>query len=303
MANRDIATLISQYGDILTSLFHHMSDMFFLMSVEEDLQFRYVMMNPVAMQVAGLTEDAYGKLIDDVFPEEKASLLNSVYRKAVQSGKPIHYTTEGKVIGESILTPVFNSEGVCSHVFAVTRDITERKKLESKLEFMAYHDMLTGLPNRRLLHEHLQKAMNAAKRNGHMVAVLFLDCDHFKKINDTWGHNTGDIFLQILAERLKSCVRDEDTVARLGGDEFVVILTALQSDRQASKVATRIMQAMQKPWLIHDTSFTVTTSIGIALYPLAACEADELLSNADKALYHAKETGRNQFHFFSPIMG
>lgn len=302
MAKLDIATLISEHGDILTSLFHHMSDMFFLMSVEtsaeHEYQFRYVLMNPAAMQVADLSEEAYGKLIEDVYPEEKAALLNKMYKKAVQSGDPIHYTTNGEVIGESILSPVYNSDGICTHVFSVTRDITERKKLESRLEYMAYHDVLTDLPNRRLLYVNLHHALTAAKAREEMVAVLFLDCDHFKEINDTWGHNIGDIFLKRLAERLKSCVRDGDTVARLGGDEFVVLLTGIHSQQQVEKVATRILHALQTPWVIEEQEFSFTTSIGIALYPASASEADQLLAHADKALYQAKATGRNQFLFF-----
>jgi diguanylate cyclase (GGDEF)-like protein/PAS domain S-box-containing protein len=304
MSKLNIETLISQYGDILTSFFHHMSDMFFLMSVEEsesrDLQFRYILMNPAAMQVAGLTEDAYGKRIEDVYPEEKAAMLNLMYRKAVQSGVPTHFTSDGNVVGESILSPVFNKEGVCTHVFSVTRDITERKKLESRLEYLAYHDVLTGLPNRRLLSIHLQNALDAAKANNEMVAVLFLDCDHFKQINDTWGHNTGDQLLQMLAERLTSCVREGDTVARLGGDEFIVLLTKIQSQQQVEKVSKRILQALQQPWESEESTFLCTTSIGIALYPHSATEVDQLLTNADKALYTAKAAGRNQCHFYTP---
>ncbi|WP_301172371.1 sensor domain-containing diguanylate cyclase [Brevibacillus nitrificans] len=302
MSKLDIETLISQYGDILTSFFHHMSDMFFLMSVEESesdgLQFRYVLMNPAAMHVAKLTEEAYGKRIEDVYPEGKASILNRMYKKAVLSGAPIHYTSEGDVIGESILSPVYNKDGVCTHVFSVTRDITERKQLESKLEHMAYHDVLTGLPNRRLLYIHLHNALAAAKANKDMVAVLFLDCDHFKQINDTWGHNTGDQFLQLLGARLNSCVREGDTVARLGGDEFVIILTSIQNQQQVEKVSNRIIRALQEPWILEGHTFRSTTSIGIALYPTTSSDADQLLTHADKALYLAKAFGRNQFRFY-----
>ncbi|WP_289142489.1 GGDEF domain-containing protein [uncultured Brevibacillus sp.] len=304
MKKLDIATLISEHGDILTSLFHHMSDMFFLMSVEETADkayhFRYVLMNRAAMQVADLSEEAYGKRIEDVYPEEKAALLNRMYQKAVLGEEPIHYTTNGEVIGESILSPVYNKDGVCTHVFSVTRDITERKKLESRLEYMAYHDVLTGLPNRRLLSINLHEALTEAKVKNELVAVLFLDCDHFKEINDTWGHNTGDTFLKMLAERLKSCVRDGDTVARLGGDEFVVLLTGIHSRQQVEKVASRILQSLQLPWVINDQEFSFTTSIGISIYPTSTTDADQLLTYADKALYRAKATGRNQFLFFDP---
>lgn len=300
----DITTLISQNGDILTTLFHHMSDMFFLMAVEQSAEevylFRYVLMNPAAMRVGELTEDAYGKRFEDVYPSEKATLLNQMYTEAVKSGSPIHFTTSGDVIGESILSPVIDSNGVCTHVFSVTRDITERQKLESQLAYMAYHDVLTGLPNRRLLSENLQQAFTTAKAKEEVVAALYLDCDRFKEINDTWGHDTGDLFLQMLATRLKSCVRDGDMVARLGGDEFVIVLTGLHTKSQVEKVANRVLDATQEPWITPDRIIPFSTSIGIAFYPATASEPEQLLSHADKALYKAKTAGRNQYCFYEP---
>lgn len=300
---RNITTLINQYGDILSDLFEHISDMLFLMSVEEGTagahQYRYVLMNPSAMRYSKLDKSAYGKRFEDVYPAEKAAALKYMYEEAVTSKQPVYYTTEGDIIGESILTPVINADGVCTHVFAVTRDITERKQLEAKLEFMAYHDVLTGLPNRRMLERQLHSALQETKDNDEMVAVLFLDCDHFKQINDTWGHATGDAFLQLLGKRLKACVRsEEDMVCRLGGDEFVVVLRHVQHPAQAEEVADRILTSIQAPWQVDEASFTVTSSIGIALYPNSATQVDELLKRADEALYLAKSTGRNQFYLF-----
>ncbi|MED2009044.1 diguanylate cyclase [Brevibacillus borstelensis] len=299
MTKRDIENLIHQYGDVLSCFFQYMSDMVFLMSVEEGTRFRYVLMNPPAMQAARLTEEAYGRLIEEVYSDEKAANLNSMYREAVASGKPTHYTTYDEIIGESVLTPIYNSEGVCTHVFAVTRDITERKQLETQLEFMAYHDVLTGLPNRRLLLDRMQQAMSQATRKGNQLAVLYLDCDYFKEINDTWGHDVGDEFLRVLAKRLTSCVRDVDTVARLGGDEFVLLLTSLDTAEEAAKVASRVLEALKKPFLIQQHRFHLTMSIGIALFPNDGPDSSQLLCHADKALYRAKEAGRNQFCFYS----
>ncbi|CAJ1004174.1 MULTISPECIES: GGDEF domain-containing protein [Bacillales] len=300
MGQQDIEVLINQYGSVLTRFFEHMSDMVFLMAVEEGPRFRYVLMNPAAMQAAGLTEAAYGKLIEEVNPEEKAAVLNSMYRQAVASGTATHFTTYGELVGETILTPICDSNGVCTHVFAVTRDITERKKLESQLAHMAYHDMLTGLPNRRLLLDRMQQAIAKAKRSNQLLAVLFLDCDNFKDINDTWGHDVGDQFLQVMAKRLTSCVRDVDTVARLGGDEFVILLTSLESETEAAKVAARILDVLQQPWLIAKQQFSITTSIGIAFFPHDGTDTDQLLRHADQALYKAKSSGRNNYRFYSP---
>ncbi|USG66453.1 GGDEF domain-containing protein [Brevibacillus ruminantium] len=302
MRPNDIENLINQYEDVLSCFFHYMSDMIFLMSVEEGTRFRYVLMNPPAMQVSKLTEDAYGKQIEDVYPEEKAATLNSMYRDAVKAGKPIYFTTYGDIIGESLLTPIFNSEGVCTHVLTVTRDLTERKKLETQLEFMAYHDALTGLPNRRLLMDRMKQAMSQAKHMGRQIAVLYLDCDYFKEINDTWGHAVGDEFLRVLAKKLSSCVREVDTVARLGGDEFILLLSSLDSAEEAAKVAKRVLQTLQEPWVIQQHSFTLTMSIGIAVYPRDGTTINELLRHADIALYRSKEAGRNQFCFYSSSM-
>ncbi|EST54258.1 diguanylate cyclase [Brevibacillus panacihumi W25] len=302
-AKHDIATLLHQYGDVLSDLFEHISDMLFMMSVEElsngEYQFRYELMNPSAMRISELDESAYGKRFEDVFPAEKADQLNRMYTEAVTCRKATRFTSEDEIIGETILTPVINKEGICTHVFAVTRDITQHKKRELTLEFMAYHDMLTGLPNRRLLELDLQRALEDANSTQEMVAILFLDCDYFKQINDTWGHQAGDVFLQLLAERLKSCVREEDTLSRLGGDEFVIVLRRVSRPDQAAEVAARILHSIQQPWQVHDATFTVTTSIGISLYPLHSLHADELLNCADEALYRAKAKGRNQYVIYS----
>jgi diguanylate cyclase (GGDEF)-like protein len=301
MPQRSISDLIQRYGDVLASFFNHLSDMIFLLKVEEGPRFRYVMMNPAAMRAASLTEEAYGKCIEDVYPEEMAAFLNNKYYKAVVSREPITFIHSGEVVGESILTPIFNEAGECTHVFSVTRDVTEQKKLEQQLEFMAYHDMLTGLPNRRLLMDRLQQAISKAKRLEHSIAVLYLDCDHFKLINDTWGHDVGDEFLQILAKRLKSCVRDMDTVARIGGDEFVIVLTPIHSPEEAVRVAQRVLDSLQQPWQMKQQQFSLSTSIGISLFPFDGEDSSSLLKNADRALYLAKADGRSQYRFYSNI--
>jgi diguanylate cyclase (GGDEF)-like protein/PAS domain S-box-containing protein len=301
MSKHDVADLINNYGDILASFFNHISDSIFLMEVTEGEKFRYVMVNPSAMRVAGLTEAVYGKLIEEVLPAEKAAFLNRKYKEAVLTGEPVSFVDHDEISGESILTPIFNSEGICTHVFSVTRDITERKKLEDQLHFMAYHDTLTGLPNRRLLLDRLQQAIIDAKRYHHGIGILYLDFDHFKSINDTYGHDVGDQFLQGLAERLKTCLRHADTIARLGGDEFVVLLTSIDNDTQVEKVARRIVETFQQPWETGPYRFHVTTSIGISLFPQDGEAIDELISHADKALYQAKAEGKNRYRFYHSL--
>jgi diguanylate cyclase (GGDEF)-like protein/PAS domain S-box-containing protein len=300
MAQRDLTELIQHYGDILGAFFNHVSDMFFLLEVVDGTRFRYVLMNPSAMRVAGFGQEAYGKLIEEMNPPDKAEFLNNKYRTAVTAREPVLFTSDGDIVGESVLTPIFNAQGECTHVFSVTRDITDRKRLEQKLEYMAYHDMLTGLPNRRLLMDRLQQAIAKEKRTEQTIALLFLDCDQFKAINDTWGHDVGDQFLQVLAKRLKACVRDMDTVARIGGDEFVLMLTSIELPEDAAKVAQRVLEALQQPWQLRQQRFSITSSIGISLYPRDGEDPEQLLHHADRALYQAKTAGRNQYRFFTP---
>lgn len=298
--NTNLSELIDRYGDVLAQFFNHISDMVFLMAVEGENRFRYVSMNPAAMRVAGLDESAYGKLIEEVNDREKAQLLICKYQEAVLAGKPISFTDHGDIIGESVLTPIFNAEGVCTHVFSVTRDITERKRLEDQLHHLAYHDILTDLPNRRLLQELLNKAIDNAREQGHLLAVLYLDCDSFKCINDTLGHDVGDQFLQSFAKRLHNCVREEDILARLGGDEFVVVLTEIHAIGEVAKIAQRIVHILGQPWSFDHHQFNSTVSVGISLFPHDGETAEKLLKQADIALYRAKKEGKNRYSWFDP---
>ncbi|HTS52114.1 MAG TPA: PAS domain S-box protein, partial [Burkholderiales bacterium] len=183
---------------------------------------------------------------------------------------------------------------------AIARDITERKSWESRIYSLAYSDSLTGLPNRLLLRDRLEHAIAAAQRNRTLVGVLFFDIDHFKPINDSYGHHVGDLLLREIAERARSCVREIDTVSRLGGDEFVVVLPELREALDAAAVARKILAAMGQAFRIDGHEFTITQTLGISIYPQDGPDADTLLRNADSAMYHAKESGKNCFLFFNP---
>lgn len=189
-----------------------------------------------------------------------------------------------------------------SVLWGVCRDITEQKEAREQLYHMAHHDMLTGLPNRILFKDRLKQARALAKRHQHQLAVLFLDLDRFKIINDTLGHAAGDIMLKETARRLTSCVREVDTVARLGGDEFTVILGELKDDEAAEKVARKILKALAKPLVVEESELFITTSIGIAMYPDHVDDPAALIKAADIAMYHAKAQGRNNFQFYAPDM-
>ena len=179
-------------------------------------------------------------------------------------------------------------------------DITERKQQEAQIEHLAFHDLLTGLPNRRLLIDRIQVAIAQAARDANGLALLFVDLDRFKTINDSLGHQAGDQLLRLVGERLKSCVRSGDTVSRVGGDEFIVLCPNCDSPEDASSLGDKLLGAIAQPYQIGDTELVITASIGIALYPDNGADANSLIGNADVAMYLAKENDRNNYQFYSP---
>jgi diguanylate cyclase (GGDEF)-like protein/PAS domain S-box-containing protein len=186
------------------------------------------------------------------------------------------------------------------HMTAV--DISDRKRAEEQIEFQAYHDPLTQLPNRRLFVERLEMSLLSAKRVRSNVAVLFIDVDRFKTINDTLGHNVADALLVEIAQRLRTCVRQTDTVARYGGDEFTIILPDLHQPEDAAQVAEKILERIAEPILAGETSIEISVSIGIAVHPYDGSDIDTLLRNADDAMYRAKQAGRNTYQLCTEQM-
>lgn len=191
------------------------------------------------------------------------------------------------------ISPVRNEQGQLIHYLGIFSDITAAKTSEAQLEHMAQHDALTDLPNRSLLNDRIATAIRRASRDKRTVAVIFLDLDHFKDINDSYGHETGDMVLKHVAMRLHECVRDEDTVARLGGDEFVVLIEDIADAQQADQAAERILASLIPPIGQNDQEFFIGASIGVSLYPRDGDSVEALLRNADTAMYQAKQLGRN----------
>jgi diguanylate cyclase (GGDEF)-like protein/PAS domain S-box-containing protein len=191
---------------------------------------------------------------------------------------------------------------VGERIHATVVDISDRKRAEEQIEFHAYHDVLTNLPNRKLFTDRLTHTLSRARRSGKPLAVMFVDLDHFKSINDTLGHEAGDELLLQMARRLRDNVRDDDTVARLGGDEFTIILSELRHPEDAISVAEKLIKAVEQPLTISGTSIEVSASIGIALYPDDGADAESLLRNADSAMYRAKEAGRNTYQLCTDDM-
>ncbi|HPB74329.1 MAG TPA: GGDEF domain-containing protein, partial [Chromatiaceae bacterium] len=178
-------------------------------------------------------------------------------------------------------------------------NVTDRIQTQKRLIHMASHDVLTDLPNRSLFCERVDQALALAKRHATKLAVLFIDLDWFKPVNDTWGHQVGDLLLQAVAERMRQRVRAADTLGRLGGDEFVVLLSDLASTECAMRVAEDLRLALARPFVIEGHELAISASIGMALYPEHGATVDELASHADAAMYRAKEDGRDRLHVFA----
>jgi diguanylate cyclase (GGDEF)-like protein/PAS domain S-box-containing protein len=195
-----------------------------------------------------------------------------------------------------------DGEGRAQRVIGVAMNITERKLAEQRIAHMAHHDALTGLPNRVLLRDRIQQAIAQAHRAGSQLAVLFLDLDRFKTINDSLGHQLGDRLLQSVASRILVCVREGDTVSRVGGDEFVIVIPGIGAASDASAVASKILEVLATAFHLHGNDLHVAASIGISLYPADGSDAETLMRNADTAMYHAKDSGRANYQFFTQHM-
>ena len=200
---------------------------------------------------------------------------------------------------ENRYAPVRDKLGRLTEIEGIVIDITERKNAEEKMALLARTDGLTGLANRSTFIERLHQTFSAVKRSGGCFAILYLDVDHFKSVNDTLGHPVGDLLLKEVADRLKTCTRDNDLIARLGGDEFAVLQTEISGAPDAGELANRILHAVSMPYLLNNSEVHITTSIGVCPYSPASPSPDILLSQADLALYRAKEQGRNQYRFHS----
>ncbi len=199
-------------------------------------------------------------------------------------------------------SPVLDENGEIIALVHIARDITDRKNYEDRLQYLANHDGLTGLPNRTLFLDRLNQELSRSRRYNYNLAVLFLDLDRFKIINDSLGHEVGDELLQAVGDRLLSCVRESDTVARLGGDEFVIILSDIQHEKAAAITAKKVIDAIAEPFILTNHEYFVTTSIGISMFPTDGEDANTLIKNADVAMYRAKEQGKNNYQLYSPAM-
>ncbi|MFN3398430.1 MAG: putative bifunctional diguanylate cyclase/phosphodiesterase [Sulfurimicrobium sp.] len=226
-------------------------------------------------------------------------------RRAVREqrdGKALlrNYRKDGSLFwNELSISPVRNDAGEVTHYIGIQNDVTERKQYEEQLAYQSAHDTLTRLPNRNLAQDRLAQSIIFARRTGHQLALLYVDLDNFRAINDSLGHNVGDQLLQIVAQRLGGCIRSGDTVARMGGDDFVLILAQVAHEEDVSRVTRKVLTAITEPVMIESQPLTVTCSIGVSLFPRDGEDAATLLKNADAAMYRAKEQGRNSVQYYT----
>jgi diguanylate cyclase (GGDEF)-like protein/PAS domain S-box-containing protein len=251
-------------------------------------------------------EDALKTTIDELasgIPPYSGNEVQEWSNKVLQEGPQIFEWQARRTDGELFWVEVsLRATAIAGQqrLLAVVRDITERKQVEERIAFYAMHDPLTELPNRRLLADRLEQAIAIAHRHGDEAALLFIDLDRFKAINDTLGHGIGDELLVRIAERLRGLMRESDTIGRLGGDEFLAVLPELHEKEAASRVAQKIQETLSRPFVIDGQELTVSVSIGIALYPQDGDTIESLIRSADMAMLAAKRAGRHGFRFFDP---
>ncbi|AXK71609.1 EAL domain-containing protein [Lysobacter sp. TY2-98] len=270
--------------------------------------------NPAATALTGWTrEDALGRALEDVIKlVESASGVPqvSVLRDALKSGQAMRREGERELVRrdgeqrvvEESASPLRDAHGRGIGGVLLLRDVSHAREQAQALAHMAQHDALTGLPNRVLFQDRLMQALATVGR-GNRGAVLYIDLDKFKPINDTLGHPVGDKVLQEVAQRLRDCVREDDTVSRQGGDEFVLLLQRLADPRDAARVAEKLIRSVEQPIAFESHELRVGASVGISLFPQDSREARTLMKQADTALYHVKETGRGRYSYFTDLMG
>ena len=258
----------------------------------------------------GFVFNAYSQFLSTIHPDDRSATDSAVQRaikldttfdmecRVVWPDGSVHLlAVKGQVTREPL--------GRARRIVGVTTDVTSRRQAEQRIAYLAHHDALTGLPNRVLLQDRIEQAIAHSHRNATQVAVIFIDLDHFKTINDSLGHQQGDLLLQLVASRIQGCLREIDTVSRLGGDEFVIVIPALSRDdksNDATAVALKLLETLSTHFHVLSHDLHIGASIGISIYPNDGETAEILMRNADTAMYHAKERGRNQYQFFTGEM-
>ncbi|TNJ61868.1 EAL domain-containing protein [Paenibacillus hemerocallicola] len=286
-----------------TSVFEHITEGIMVADSLQTIQY----VNPAFSSITGYTEEDIVGASPKILSSGKHNrefydnMWSSIRLRGSWQGEIWNRRKNGDIFLESItITAVKESADSVAYYIAVFKDITVQKQLEARLRHQAYHDTVTGLPNRLLLNERIAEAIQHADHNRRIFAVLFLDLDRFKRINDTLGHSVGDQLLKTIAERLVSCLRGSDTIARIGGDEFVVLLCGMAHAEDSVAIAQNMIQSLTSPIFLGRHELYVTVSVGISFYPNDGRDAHTLIKHADQAMYRAKDQGRNNYQLYTP---
>jgi len=291
--------------DLLRGLMENMPEHIFF----KDRELRYLRINHLTAKELRLKDpgQAVGRRIGELLASDKAAEIEEDERSVIETGEPVidreeHFNIPGyrEVWISKTLAPIRDADGRVGAIVGVARDITARKEADARIQYLATHDGLTGLPNRMMFGQVLELAVKSAQRYSRRFAVMFIDLDRFKIINDTLGHAAGDVLLKEAAARFSGCLRAGDVLARLGGDEFVVLVQEVTDAVQAGVVARKILSEAIKPVTILGQECRVTASVGVCLYPEGGADEQSLMKNADAAMYVAKEEGKNNFQFYEP---
>jgi diguanylate cyclase (GGDEF)-like protein/PAS domain S-box-containing protein len=276
---------------------------------EVDLAGNFTFVNDAMCAIQGYTRDELIGMNNREYMDEKtAKKVYKIFNAVLRTGKSTSITgwqilrkdkTKREV--ESSVSLIRDHVGNPAGFRGVIRDITARKQAEEELQYRATHDVLTDLPNRLLFSDRLSLALMQAQRNQKRLAVMLLDMDYFKNVNDTMGHSAGDRLLRVVGNRLSGLLRSGDTVARVGGDEFLLLLSEIGGIEDANTIAQKILEAFRKPFILDEREIMITTSIGVAIFPDDGDNADILVKYADVAMYRAKDKGRDNFQRYTPV--
>lgn len=282
-------------------ILEHIMDGVLITDVDKNIEY----VNPAFCTITGYSaEEVIGKnprILQSGYHDKAfyKHMWSSLARTGQWQGEIWNRRKSGEIYPEwENIVIIRDEDGTITHYVAIFSDISTLKRAEQRFQHLAHHDALTGLPNRLLFNDRLQQTLAQASRQHHMLAVLFIDLDDFKAINDTQGHSIGDQTICRAAERLTTCVRDTDTVARLSGDEFTALLVSIVKPADAELVAQKMLEKLAQAIVIDGQELFITASIGIAHYPTDGADPETLLHHADSAMYWAKQSGKNTYHVY-----
>ncbi len=293
---------LRESGKLLSDILENVSSYIYT----KDTQSRYLFANRLLRErFDAPMEEVVGYDDSKFFDADTAAGMRKDDLRVLQNGEilkieetNLNILTGGTEVFLSVKLPLRREDGSIYALCGISTDISERKEIEEHMQHMAQYDALTHLPNRALFNDRLKQAISSAQRNKTRLALMFIDLDKFKPVNDTYGHGVGDLLLKEVALRIQDCLRDSDTAARIGGDEFVILLPAIETQQDASKVGEKILHELNRPFALAGHTLQISASIGVAVYPEHGKEEKLLVKSADIAMYHAKKNGRNNVKMY-----